>query len=57
MACGKFKYLPRRTASADKVLLVKGFNIAKSPKHDEYQKGLTAIVYEFFDRKFSGARV
>ena len=32
----------------------KVFNVAKNPKHDDYQRGLASIVYKFFDKKFSG---
>ena len=32
----------------------KAFNIAESPKYDEYQKGLASIFYEFFDKNISG---
>ena len=48
MAYGDFKDLARRTAS-DKVLRDKAFNIAKNPKYDGYQRGLSSIVYKFFD--------
>ena len=47
MAYGDFKDLKRRTAS-DKILRDKAFNIAKNPKYDGYQGGLTSIVYKFF---------
>ena len=50
MAYGNFKYLARRTAS-DKVLRNKGFNIAKNPKYDGYQRGLASMVYKSFDKK------
>ena len=39
-----------RTAS-DKVLRYKGFNIAKSPKYDGYQRGLASMVYKFLYKK------
>ena len=42
-----FKNLERRTAS-DQILRDKAFNIAKNPKYDGYQGGLTSIVYKFF---------
>ena len=48
-----FKDLKGRTAS-DKVLRDKAFNIAKNPKYDGYQRGLSSIVYNFFDRKTAG---
>ena len=40
MVYGIFKDFPRGTAS-DKVLRDKTFNIAKNPKCDGYQRGLT----------------
>ena len=50
MAYGDFIDFARRTAS-DKVLRNKGFNMAENLKYDEYQKGLTSMVYTFFDKK------
>ena len=50
MAYGDFKDLKRRIAS-DKILRDTAFNIAKNPKHDGYQRGLTSMVYKFFDKK------
>ena len=50
MAYGDFKDLARRTAS-DKVLRDKAFNIAKNPKYDGYQGGITSMVDKFFDKK------
>ena len=47
-----FKDLPRKTAS-DKVLRVKAFDMAKNPKCYGYQVGLTLMVYNIFDKKFS----
>ena len=35
------------------ILHHKGFNIAKNPKCDRYQKGLASMVYEFFDKRSS----
>ena len=49
MAYGDFKDLARRTAS-DKVLRNKIFDIAKNPKYDGYQRGLTSMVYKCFDK-------
>ena len=40
MAHGDFKDLARRNA-ADKILRDKAFNIAKDPKYDGYQRGLS----------------
>ena len=44
------KDLVKRTQS-DKILIDKAFNIAKNPNYDEYQRGLAAMVYKFFDKK------
>ena len=43
VTCGDFKDLAKRTAS-DKVLRDKAFNIARNPKYDGYQRGLTSMV-------------
>ena len=48
MTYGDFKDLNRRTA-ADKILRDKAFNIAKNPKYDAYQRGLTSVVYQCFE--------
>ena len=56
MAYEYFKDLKRRTFS-EKVLRDKAFNIAKSSKYDGYQRGLTSVVYQFFDKKFKGSGV
>ena len=50
MPYGDFEDLSRRTAS-DKVLSDKAFNIAKTLKYSEYQRGLASMVYKFFDKK------
>ena len=42
--------LTKRTV-ADKILKNKVFDIAKDPKYDGYQRGLTSMVYNFFDSK------
>ena len=47
MTYRNFKDLTRRT-TADKALRDKAFNIAKNPKHDEYQRGIASMVYNFF---------
>ena len=52
MSYGDFNDLARRTAS-DKVLREKAFNIAKNPRYDGYQRGLSSMVYKFFDKKNS----
>lgn len=49
MTYGYIKDLPRRTTS-NNVLRHKVFNIAKNPKHDSYQKGLSSMVYNFLIR-------
>ena len=46
MAYGNFKDLPKRAAS-DRVLRHQAFNIARNPKYDRYQRGLSARVYKF----------
>ena len=46
MAYGDFKDLASWTAS-DNVLRDKAFNIARNPKDDGYQRGLTSMVYKF----------
>ena len=53
MAYGDFKDLPKRTAS-EKILRDKASSIAKNPKYDGYQRGLSSMVYTFFDKKTSG---
>ena len=50
MAYGDFKDLARRTTS-DKTLRGKAFNVAKTPKYDEYQRRLASLVYKLFDKK------
>ena len=47
------KDLINRT-KADKILRDKGYNIAKNPKYDGYQRCLASIVYKFFDKKSTG---
>ena len=56
MAYGDFKDLAKRAAT-DNVLRDKAFNIAKYPKYDGYKRGLASMVYQFFDKKISGARI
>ena len=50
MNYGDFKDLKRRTAS-NKILRDKAFNIAKNPKYHGYQRGLAAMIYNFFYKK------
>ena len=54
MTYGKSKDLVKRTQS-DKVLKDKAFKIASDPKYDGYQRGLTSMVYKFFDKKSKGS--
>ena len=56
MAYGDFKDLARRTTS-DNVLRDKAFNIAKNPKYDGYQRGLSSVVYKCFDKRSTGSGV
>ena len=56
MAYGKSKGLAKRTQSG-KVLRDKGFKIASDPKSDGYQRGLSSMVYKFFDKKSNGSGV
>ena len=46
------KDLTKRTV-ADKILKNQAFDIAKDPKYDGYQRGLTSMVYKFFDSKIA----
>ena len=56
IAYGDFKDLKRQTAF-DKVLRDKGFNTAKYPKYDGYQRGLATMFYKFFDKRSAGGGV
>ena len=56
MTYGDFKDLTKRTA-ADKVLGDKAFNFAKDPKSNGYQRGLSSMVYKFFDKKTAGSDI
>ena len=49
---GDFTDLNRRKF-ADKVLRDKASNIAKDPKYDGYQRGLSSMVNKFLDKKAS----
>ena len=49
MAYGKSKDLTKRTQS-DRILRDKAFKIGSDPKYDGYQRGLTSMVYKFFDK-------
>ena len=39
------------TTRADKILRGKAYTIASNPQYDGYQRGLTSMVYNFFDSK------
>ena len=56
MTYGKTKYLAKRTRT-DKVLKDKVFKTASDPKYDGYQRGLSSMVYMFFDKKSSGSDI
>ena len=56
MAYRKSKDLVKRRQS-DKVLKDKAFKIASNPKYDGYQRGLTSMVYKFFDEKSKGSDI
>ena len=56
MSYGKLKDLIKRTQS-DKVLRDKAFKIASNPKYNGYQRGLASMVYNFFDKRFSGSGI
>ena len=56
MAYAGFKDFKRRTA-CDKTLRDKAFNIAKNPKYDGYQRGLSSMVYKFFHKTSTGSGV
>ena len=53
MAYGKTKDLVKRIQS-DKVLKDKAFKIATEPNYEGCQRGLTSMVYKFFEKKSSG---
>ena len=48
----RFQNLAKK--NSDKVLRDKAFNVANTPKYDEYQRGIASMVYNFFDRKSEG---
>ena len=50
------KDLINRT-KADKVLRDKAYNIASNKEYDGYQRGLTSMVYRFFDKKSVGSGI
>ena len=54
MAYNKFKDLEKRTQS-DIVLKNKALKIASNTKYNGYERGLTSMVYKFFDKKSKGS--
>ena len=56
MAYGKSKDSIKRALS-DKVLKDKAFKIASNQKYDGHQRGLSSIVYKFFDKKSKGSGI
>ena len=56
MAYGKSKDLVKRTQS-DKVLKDKTFKVASNPNYNCYQRGLTSMVYKFYDKKSKGSGI
>ena len=56
MAFGKSKDLVKRT-KWDKVFKNKAFTIASNPKYEGYQRGLTSMIYNFFDKKSNGSGI
>ena len=53
MAYNKFKDLEKRT-QPDIVFKNKALKIASNPKYNRYERGLTSMVYNFFDKKSKG---
>ena len=56
MTYSKYGNLNERTES-NKILRVKTFEIASSPKYDGYQRGLALMAYKFFDKKSTVADI
>ena len=56
MTYSKYGNLNERTES-NKILRVKAFEIASSPKYDGYQRGLALMAYKFFDKKSTVADI
>ena len=56
IAYAEFKDLAKRTASY-KILNDKAFSITKKPKYHGYQKGLSSMVYKFFDKRSKDSSV
>ena len=56
MAYGQWKDLVKKTQS-DKDLRDKAIKIGSDPKYYGYQRGLSSMVYNFFDKKLKGSGV
>ena len=56
MAYGKYKDLTKRTES-NIFLKDKAFKIASNLKYNIYERGLAAMVYNFFDKKPAGSGI
>ena len=56
MAYGKSRDLVKR-AQPEKVLKDKAFKIASNPKYRGYQRGLSSMVYKYFDKKPKGSGI
>ena len=52
IAYGDFKYLNRKTF-ANKVLHDNAFDVAKDSKYDDYQHGITSMVYKFWIKNYT----
>ena len=49
--------IKKTRTTSDKILRDKAFNIDKNPKYDGYQRGLSSMVYKFFDKKSAGSGI
>ena len=56
MAYGKSKNLDKKNWIIY-IFKSRAFEISSNPKYDRYQRGLTSMVYKFFDKKSSGGAV
>ena len=56
MTYSKYGNLNERTES-NKILRVKAFEIASSPKYDGHQRWLALMAYKFFDKKSTVADI
>ena len=52
MSCGKYKDLTKRTQSS-KGLRDKAFEIRSNPEYDGYQRGLSSMIFKFYDKKYA----